>query len=70
MSRGRPIKCPYCKSSRTVAKGHRRTMTLGVRPLRKCKSCERRFTYVRKTAKHAIAVAPTIAPARAGIGPE
>jgi|GEM_PF-2608697 len=50
MPRGRPIKCPYCKScGHTVAKGHRKTMTLGLRPLRKCKKCGRRFTYVKKT---------------------
>jgi len=51
MSRGRPIKCPYCKSSDTVAKGHRKTTTLGLRPLRKCKKCGRRFTYAKKAQK-------------------
>jgi transcriptional regulator NrdR family protein len=51
MPRGRPIKCPYCKSGHTVAKGHRKTLTLGLRPLRKCKNCGRRFTYVKKAQK-------------------
>ena len=47
MSRGRPIKCPRCGGA-TVAKGYRKTTTLGLRPLRKCKKCGRRFTYVKK----------------------
>jgi transcriptional regulator NrdR family protein len=44
MPRGRPIKCPYCGHTKTVAKGHRKTVTLGLRQLRKCKKCGRRFT--------------------------
>jgi len=42
---GRPFKCPYCPSStNTVSKGVRRTKTVGVRQLRKCKACGRKFT--------------------------
>ena len=42
---GRPFKCPYCRSSTdTVSKGVRRTITMGVRRLRKCKACRRKFT--------------------------
>ena len=42
---GRPFKCPYCPSSTdTVSKGVRRTKTMGVRRLRKCKVCGRKFT--------------------------
>ena len=42
---GRPFKCPYCPSSTdTVSKGVRRTKTMGVRRLRKCKACGRKFT--------------------------
>ena len=48
MPRGRPIKCPYCYGTKTIAKGHRKTVTLGLRPLRKCRTCGRRFTYVKK----------------------
>ena len=44
MRRGRPPKCPYCGSSKTVSKGYRKTATLGDRPLRMCKSCKRKFT--------------------------
>ena len=46
MSRGRPHKCPYegCGSTDTVSKGSRLTKSLGVRKIRKCKSCGRRFT--------------------------
>jgi len=44
MRRGRPPKCPYCKSTATVSKGYRKTATLGNRPLRRCKACGRRFT--------------------------
>ena len=50
MARGRPIKCVYC-GGRTIAKGNRKTQTMGLRPLRKCKQCGRRFTYVKKPPK-------------------
>jgi hypothetical protein len=41
---GRPFKCPYCKSERTVSKGTRVTKSLGPRRLRRCKACGRKFT--------------------------
>ena len=46
MPRGRPCKCPYegCGSTDTVSKGVRVTKTLGIRKIRRCKSCGRRFT--------------------------
>ena len=47
MPRGRKPKCPYCTSTDNVRKGVRRTITLGDRSLRHCKSCQRRFTIQR-----------------------
>jgi transcriptional regulator NrdR family protein len=46
MARGRPFKCPYtgCGSSETVSKGVRKTKTMGIRRLRYCKDCKRKFT--------------------------
>lgn len=46
MPRGRPFKCPYggCGSTTTVSKGARTTKSLGVRKIRLCKSCGRKFT--------------------------
>jgi len=46
MPRGRPCKCPYegCGSTNTVRKGARVTKTLGIRKIRKCRSCGRKFT--------------------------
>jgi transcriptional regulator NrdR family protein len=46
MARGRPFKCPYagCGSSDTVSKGFRKTKTMGIRRLRYCKDCKRKFT--------------------------
>jgi len=41
---GRPHKCPYCGLTDTVSKGHRKTKTLGVRSIRRCRSCHRKFT--------------------------
>jgi len=41
---GRPFKCPYCESTDTVGKGHRKTKTLGPRSIRRCKACKRKFT--------------------------
>lgn len=49
--RGRKPKCPYCGASRTVSKGVRRTVTLGDRPLRVCRSCGRKFTVGRMDSK-------------------
>ena len=43
MARGRPFKCP-CGSTRNVAKGVRRTKTMGTRKIRFCKDCKRKFT--------------------------
>jgi transcriptional regulator NrdR family protein len=44
MARGRPFKCPYCDSTRTTRKGVRHTKTQGIRRLRYCMSCKRKFT--------------------------
>jgi hypothetical protein len=46
MPRGRPHKCPYdgCGSTTTVSKGARITKSMGVRKIRLCKSCGRKFT--------------------------
>jgi len=41
---GRPHKCPYCSSTQTVSKGVRKTKTMGVRMLKRCKACGRKFT--------------------------
>ena len=43
MSRGRPFKC-RCGSTNNVSKGVRRTKTMGVRRIRLCKSCGKKFT--------------------------
>jgi hypothetical protein len=37
-------KCRYCGSERTVQKGARKTKTMGIRRIRCCKACSRRFT--------------------------
>ena len=44
MPRGRPVKCIHCGSTDTTSKGARCTRTLGIRKIRRCKSCGRRFT--------------------------
>ena len=41
---GRPYKCPYCNSVETARKGHRKTKQMGLRSIRKCKACGRKFT--------------------------
>ena len=41
---GRPYKCPYCGKSESVAKGRRRTKTMGDRCIRRCRACHRKFT--------------------------
>lgn len=41
---GRPFKCPYCQSADTSGKGVRVTKTLGVRRIRRCRGCGRKFT--------------------------
>ena len=40
----RPFKCPFCGSHRNVRKGVRVTKTMGIRKLRRCKDCGRKFT--------------------------
>lgn len=42
---GRPYKCP-CGSHNTVSKGKRITKTMGVRRIRLCRDCGRKFTPV------------------------
>jgi len=44
MAKGRPAKCPYCGSTKTRPKGYRKTVTMGLRTIRLCKKCGRRFT--------------------------
>lgn len=44
MTRGRPPVCIHCGSSRSVRKGLRRTKQLGLRQIRMCKDCQRKFT--------------------------
>ena len=46
MGRGRPFKCPYesCGSTETVSRGVRKTKTMGLRNIRRCKTCGRKFT--------------------------
>ena len=44
MGRGRPPRCPSCGESRSVSKGKRVTKTLGVRRIRLCKACGKKFT--------------------------
>ena len=42
---GRPHKCPTCGAEgKSVSKGMRRTKTLGIRRIRLCKACGRKFT--------------------------
>jgi hypothetical protein len=44
MSAGRPHKCPYCGGTDTASKGARKTKTMGLRKIRRCKGCGRKFT--------------------------
>ena len=44
MPRGRPPTCPHCGKSTSVSKGVRKTKTMGIRRLRRCKACGRKFT--------------------------
>ena len=42
---GRPYSCPYCGvAGKNVGKGYRQTKTMGLRRIRKCKACGRKFT--------------------------
>ena len=42
---GRPHKCPACGADgKSVSKGMRKTKTLGIRRIRLCKACGRKFT--------------------------
>ena len=43
MARGRPYKCPWCKSHLTSQKGQR-IVKDGVHKLRFCRNCRRKFT--------------------------
>jgi transcription elongation factor Elf1 len=40
----RPFKCPFCGSSDNVNKGFRKTKSMGLRKIRRCKGCGRKFT--------------------------
>ena len=44
MLHGRPPRCIHCGSKRSSRKGLRRTKGLGIRQIRKCKDCGRKFT--------------------------
>lgn len=44
MKRGRPPVCIHCGSSNSRRKGLRKTKQLGVRQIRLCKDCGRKFT--------------------------
>jgi len=44
MARGRPPRCIHCGSTHSISKGARRTKTLGIRRIRVCKNCGRKFT--------------------------
>jgi len=41
---GRPFKCPWCQSTDTTGKGVRKTKSMGVRRIRRCRDCGRKFT--------------------------
>jgi len=41
---GRPFKCPYCGSTDNVRKGFRKTKSMGLRKIQRCKNCRRKFT--------------------------
>ena len=40
----RPFKCPFCGATESVSKGVRKTKTMGVRRIRLCKACGKKFT--------------------------
>lgn len=40
----RPFKCPFCGAVDSVRKGVRKTKTMGIRHIRLCKACGRKFT--------------------------
>jgi hypothetical protein len=44
MLAGRPHKCPYCGGTETAGKGARKTKTMGIREIWRCKGCGRKFT--------------------------
>lgn len=44
MTRGRPPRCIHCRSTNSIAKGYRRTKYQGVRRIRVCRDCGRKFT--------------------------
>ena len=58
MPRGRPFKCPYegCGSTTTVSKGARTTKSMGVRKIRLCKGCGRKFTPKNQIPVHVEAI--------------
>ena len=40
----RPLKCPFCGATDSVSKGVRKTKTMGIRRIRLCKACGKKFT--------------------------
>ena len=48
MNRGKPRACPYCGSG-SIKKGVRKTKTMGIRRIRQCKACRRKFTPVHQS---------------------
>jgi len=77
MTREAHPRCPHCKSRRTISKGYRRTVTMGVKPLRMCKACKRKFTLkqtstpvvANKPVKPAVVKKPSKPARRYGLGP-
>ncbi len=52
MTRGRPPTCPFCGQSRATRKGVRRTKTMGIRRIYRCKACGRKFTPRNQNPQH------------------
>jgi len=44
MPEGRPPTCIHCGNTKSISKGVRKTKTIGIRRVRLCKDCGRRFT--------------------------
>jgi len=58
MPRGRPPICPFCNSHNSQKKGFRITKTMGVRQIRLCKNCKRKFTPKNQKLKQPEAASP------------
>jgi hypothetical protein len=60
MKRGRKPICPHCRSHDCRAKGYRPTVTMGLRPLRLCNGCGKKFTVNRSVTAPASVTMPEI----------